>query len=166
MARGRKAMYRKDMIEQAHAMGALGFSMPEMALVWNVSERTLYRWAEKHPEFRQAINQGRLDADQTVIQALFRAAKEGNVRAIERWLACRRPEWRPEIRVDHTHTGTVNVEHNGPLIELLDQKVENDGRTVGEIFRDYYRNNGAPKAAVPGADTGAGLGGPPVVDAN
>ena|SRR5829696_6498232 len=51
----------------------------EIAFAIGVEDRTLYRWKDEHPEFCQALEDGKIDADADVAASLFNRAA-GNVR--------------------------------------------------------------------------------------
>lgn len=93
--RGRKTLFKEEMIKEGYRLGALGLTMGEIADFWNVRRQTLYLWAEKRPDFMDTIKRGRDEADVTVIQALLKEAKNGNVAGIIFWLKNRQPKkWR------------------------------------------------------------------------
>lgn len=52
----------------------LGATDTEIADFFDVSERTLNTWKQKHPEFLQALKRGKWEADARVADALFRRA--------------------------------------------------------------------------------------------
>lgn len=56
---------------------------------------TVWRAIDADPDFRSAVNQAEMRADEEVEDALYQAAIAGNVTAIQVWLYNRRPDrWR------------------------------------------------------------------------
>lgn len=93
--RGRKSLFKEELIEQAENLGAYGLICEEIADFLNVSRTTLYNWAKKHPEFLDAIKKGKQKADMSVVKALLKEAREGNLTGIIFWLKNRWPDkWR------------------------------------------------------------------------
>lgn len=100
--RGRKTLFRDYMLTEGYRLGALGLTLEEIADFWNIHRATLHRWTKKHPEFCDAIKRGKDEADVTVIQALLKEAKEGNIAGIIFWLKNRQPDkWRDRQQVEH-----------------------------------------------------------------
>jgi len=96
------------MLEEAYKLGALGLTMEEIADFWNIKRQTLSRWCRERPDLSSTIKKGKAEADMTVIQALLREAKNGNITGIIFWLKNRHPEkWRD--RRDVEHTGKVDA---------------------------------------------------------
>lgn len=130
--RGRKTLFKKEMIEEGEKLGGLGLREEDMALFWGVNSRTLSRWKKKNPEFCQAIKRGKMRADVTVIQALFRAARDGNITGMIFWLKNRLSHlWRdkgPEVNVQ-TNVQIVNqqerkvIDHLGKLSPERRQRI-------------------------------------------
>jgi hypothetical protein len=52
----------------------LGATDEEMAAFFSVATSTFYLWQRKHPEFRQALKEGKLVADATVAESLYKRA--------------------------------------------------------------------------------------------
>lgn len=123
-----------------------GASVVETARRIGVSEKTVFDWMKRFPEFAEAMRRGADDFDDEVEAALMRAAigydyeeealdKEGfvhkvkkhqpaNITAMIFWLKNRRPEqWREkrEVRVDGAlEVGQARL---GELLEQLDEGV-------------------------------------------
>lgn len=72
--RGRKTLFRRSMIEEVRKLAGLGMIMDEIAIFWGVHKRTVERWAKRHPEFRRALKEGRLIADNKVEKSLYERA--------------------------------------------------------------------------------------------
>lgn len=125
---GRPSSYKPEFAEQAQKLCELGATDIEIADFFDVSDRTVYRWQLKYPEFCQALKAGKQAADDRVERSLYHKATgytfesekifqhQGEiVRASTRehvapdttsmifWLKNRRPEqWRDRQLVEHT----------------------------------------------------------------
>lgn len=128
---GRPSSYRPEYAEQAEKLCKLGATDVEMGDFFGVSEQTINAWKKAHPEFLEALKRGKLIADASVADSLYRRAtgyehdavkiavdaKTGEhaiIPYVERyppdttaaifWLKNRRRgEWRD--KQDHEHTG-------------------------------------------------------------
>ena len=56
-------------------LARMGLTDAEMAVVFDVDERTINRWKKQHPEFCQSLKQGKLSADLQVIDAFYQKAR-------------------------------------------------------------------------------------------
>lgn len=127
---GRPSDYRDEYAEQARKLCQLGATDIELADFFGVSDRTIYRWQNKHEAFCQALKAGKDAADERVERSLYHKATgytfesekvfqhQGEiVRAPIRehvppdttamifWLKNRRPEaWRDKTEVHHKHS--------------------------------------------------------------
>lgn len=152
MAGGRPSKYKREFVGQAMKLAALGATDREAADFFNVSEATLNRWKQAHPEFCASLKVGKESADDRVEQSLYRKATgysfdaekifqyEGQPVRVEYvehvppsdtamifWLKNRRPEqWRDKTEQD------INVK--GDLAERLMRAERNlaAGRGVDE----------------------------------
>jgi hypothetical protein len=66
--------YTDDMPEKARRYAENGATDREIADLFDVSERTLYRWKHTHPELADALCVGKGAADARVEQSLYRRA--------------------------------------------------------------------------------------------
>lgn len=131
MPAGRPTGYKKEYAGQARKLCELGATDVDLADFFEVSDRTIYRWASKYDEFCQALKAGKGMADDRVERSLYHKAvgysfdsekvfqHQGQiVRAPTRehvppdttaaifWLKNRRKdEWRD--KQEHEHTGQV-----------------------------------------------------------
>jgi hypothetical protein len=71
---GRPTQYRVAYERMAFWMARCGLTNKQIADEFEVAERTLYNWTEKHPKFLQALKQGREEPDRQVEQSLFQRA--------------------------------------------------------------------------------------------
>lgn len=62
------------MAQQVVKLCRLGATEPELADFFGVSVTTLHNWREHHPEFLEALNEGRQEADANVAQRLYERA--------------------------------------------------------------------------------------------
>lgn len=135
-ALGRKRMGRPPIYEPAFAEDAKrlceedGATDQDLATFFGVNVRTIYKWAEQHLEFGQAIQSAKENADDRVEASLYqkamgyersveRATASGNVVTVKEWfppdtasaifwLKNRRSQkWKD--RWDHNHNHTVTI---------------------------------------------------------
>lgn len=74
MPAGRPTKFKKEFIEQARKLAALGATDREAAEFFDVDERTLHRWKHENSEFCQSLKVGKETADNRVEQSLYRRA--------------------------------------------------------------------------------------------
>ncbi len=129
MPAGRPTKYKPEYVEQAKKLALLGATDVQVANFFNVVESTIYEWKEAHPEFSEALREGKNELDATVVRSLFQRAtgyshpedkifnnngEEMIVHTTKHyppdatsmifWLKNRQPaEWRD--KQDHTHAG-------------------------------------------------------------
>lgn len=134
---GRPTSYDPAMCEQARKLCSLGATDIELADFFNVSDRTIYRWAAQFPEFCQALKLGKDEADERVSRSLYHRATGYSHEAVKIfnadgsplvvpyrehvppdttaaifWLKNRRPqEWRDRQEHLHEHAGRIEVQH-------------------------------------------------------
>jgi hypothetical protein len=68
---GRPSNYPPDLCELAHNYCLLGATNDVLAELFGVSPRTIDNWIAGHPEFAEAVQQGRDVADATAVESLF-----------------------------------------------------------------------------------------------
>ncbi len=71
---GRPTAYRTEYNEQAYKLCLLGATDVEMADFFGVAESTIHKWKLDHPDFSEFLNRGKLIADATVAESLFKRA--------------------------------------------------------------------------------------------
>jgi hypothetical protein len=127
--RGRPSSFREEYSEQAVKLCRLGATDKEMAGFFGVSEQTFHAWKKEHPQFLDALKEGKERADSEVADRLFKRATgyshvdtkfatfEGRITDSKEyvkhyapdtiacifWLKNRRPDlWRDKVGVEHT----------------------------------------------------------------
>lgn len=80
--RGQPTKYRPEAhVPWGVSLARRGCTVAEIAEAFGVSERTVYRWSKAHPEFCQALNESRSEADEAVVESLYAKAC-GNSRRV------------------------------------------------------------------------------------
>lgn len=74
MPAGRPSLYKPEYAEQVRKLCLLGATNEDMAGFFNVSVETLDNWRKAHPEFLDAIREGKMQADANVGQRLYERA--------------------------------------------------------------------------------------------
>ena len=80
--------------EQAHEMASRGLTVSQISDCLGISESTLYGKQNEYTEFMDAIKKGRAEGLNSVSNALFEKATQGNVTAMIYYLKVRdRENW-------------------------------------------------------------------------
>jgi hypothetical protein len=80
--------------DQAQEMASRGLTVAQIADCLGLGERTVYEKQKDYPQFMQAIKKGRAEGLQSVSNALFEKATQGNVTAMIYYLKTRdRANW-------------------------------------------------------------------------
>ena len=120
---GRPARIPTDSIcEQARDMASRGLTVPQISDCLGISESTLYGKQNEYKEFMDAIKKGRAEGLNSVSNALFEKATQGNVTAMIYYLKVRDRENCGENQYCQTnqHTGpNDNIDWNRPFLSLL-----------------------------------------------
>jgi len=74
LAGGRPSSYKPEYAEQARKLCSLGATDADLADFFEVSDRTIYRWASAHDEFCQALKAGKDVSDDRVERSLYHKA--------------------------------------------------------------------------------------------
>jgi len=140
-----RTKYRRQYARLAYKHSLLGATPAHVANLLEVSERTVYDWMEAHPEFRAAMEQGRVDADANVARSLYKKATGYTHQAVKLfqyqgtpvvvpyteivppdteaakfWLKNRQPElWKDKVEVEEK-----------PTLALVDRE------QMDQIYRD------------------------------
>ena len=142
MPAGRPSKYNETLLEQARKLSLLGLTDEQMADVCDVSLSAWYKWKNEHPEFMEAIKDGKAEADAQVVKSLYRRAIGYTTRKTQIvtyqgaitdraeydeevnpdttacifWLKNRQPElWRDRHQLEHS--GKIDV----PQINIITQ---------------------------------------------
>jgi hypothetical protein len=94
---GRPTLYKAEYAEQAHDFCLLGATNDELAGYFGVAPRTIDDWLRVHPEFAQAVHNGRDVADAQIARRLQQRAM-GYDYATKKIVVCRGEI----VKVDHT----------------------------------------------------------------
>lgn len=79
-----------------------GLTQQQIADNLNLSIDTLIEYKKKYAEFSEALKHGKEIADLQIENALYKAAKEGNITAQIFWLKNRKPnDWRDKHEIKH-----------------------------------------------------------------
>lgn len=111
--RGRPTKFTAELSETVRKLGKLGCTDVEIAHSLGVCEKTIDVWKKKHPEFLQSLNSGKSEADNEVVESLFKRAKgtdehPGDTTACIFWLKNRqRDRWRDKQEVEHGGIVTI-----------------------------------------------------------
>ena len=72
---GRPARYDPSVhVPWGRSLARRGCTVAEIAEAFGVSDRTVYRWSDAHPEFRQTLKESRGKADEAVVESLYAKA--------------------------------------------------------------------------------------------
>lgn len=72
--RGQPTAYKPEFAEQARKLCAMGATDDELSEFFKLSTRTIYRWANVHPDFCQALKAGKEACDERVVRSLYHRA--------------------------------------------------------------------------------------------
>ena len=115
---------RRVILEDRLRNGAI---IKDVAKLIGVSVSTVYKWASENSEFSDILKINRDSADAQVENALFNAAKNGNVTAMIFWLKNRRArQWRDKVEVDT----------NADALEKLDEMIKAVDRVAADEKTD------------------------------
>lgn len=156
---GRPVIFSNDIMDQTYRAAAIfGANDKQLAEFLGVGESTLNYWKRVYPEFKRVLEQGKMEADVHVAEALYKCAVgyeyndyyvtvdpqghehiipkkvkvPANYNAAYKWLNVRqRSKWADPVKVQHDHTGTVDHRHYEEL--PLDELSEKDVRWLDEI---------------------------------
>ncbi len=132
---GRPTKYKPEYSEQTYKLCLLGATDVELADFFNVAESTIHLWKIEHPDFSESIKRGKVQADATVAESLYKRANgyehpevdikmyEGNIimtditkhyppdtAACFIWLKNRRTaDWRDKQEIQHSGGITLQI---------------------------------------------------------
>lgn len=100
---GRPTLYQLKYPEQVFKLCLLGATHEEMADFFGVNVDTIYEWKNVHPDFSEAIKNGKDVADAEIAQSLYQSALSGNTASQIFWLKNRKPTyWRDKREIENT----------------------------------------------------------------
>lgn len=67
--------FKAEYVNLAYHLALLGATFEQMGNVFRVHERTVRTWVERYPEFKDALQRGKEQADADVANSLFQRAK-------------------------------------------------------------------------------------------
>jgi hypothetical protein len=74
MPAGRPTSYKPEILDEVTEMAKSGATDIEIADSLSVSVQTLYNWRAKYPEFLEALKGGKAEADERVVNSLYKRA--------------------------------------------------------------------------------------------
>ena len=75
MAGGRPSDYQPGFVKRVKRLCLLGLPVTDIAEEFGVCVATLYNWRDTYPEFLEAMDAGRTEADAKVAESLYRRAR-------------------------------------------------------------------------------------------
>ncbi len=101
---------KPERLNQLTEWSKTGITDLQLADNIGITRSTLYRWKQTSPAIAEALERGKDEADQQVVNALFNTACAGNVTAIIFWLCNRRPDtWSRNPRYTDQSLNTVQI---------------------------------------------------------
>ena len=86
MPKGRKPLYREDMVRQAELFGALSLELKDVADVFDITPATLCRYQKIHPELKEAFERGKTKLKDLVGRKYIEKIEQGHWGAIQEGL--------------------------------------------------------------------------------
>ena len=114
---GRPTLYRPEHASRARELCARGATNPDLAGRFGVARSTIGQWIATHPEFAEAVQQGRDIADATAVESLFTRVTGYNHKAEKVFL------YRGEPRTA-TYTAHVPPETRACMVWLRNRRPE------------------------------------------
>jgi hypothetical protein len=84
---GRPTKFNAQKVVEAEALAQAGLPQKQMAAFWGISEDSITRWKDEHPEFADALKKGEAAKNIKLLQAMFTNAIEKMNPAIQIFLA-------------------------------------------------------------------------------
>jgi len=108
MQTGRPSDYSPDILPTVAELALAGATDQEIADSIGVDRSTYYRWRIRYPEFRDAIKEGKPEADRKVIDSLYTKALAGDTTAQIFWLKNRQSkDWKDRKEITGEDGGPV-----------------------------------------------------------
>jgi len=71
---GAPSKYTNDLPKRAYRLALLGLSDEDLAVAFGIRVSTLYKWKVRHPDFAEALQKGKTEADSKVALSLYKKA--------------------------------------------------------------------------------------------
>lgn len=98
-ARGPDSQFKPEYCDLARRVSMLGATNEDLAGILGVCRNTVGNWMREYPQFKAAMEEGKLTADATVAEKLYQRAT-GYQRPATRYFSTKEG---PPQRVDYTH---------------------------------------------------------------
>lgn len=82
MPAGRPSKFKEEYVEQVEKLCLLGATDEQIADFFHVADSTISLWKKTIPEFSEALKRGKLEADATVAQSLYKRANGYTVKDV------------------------------------------------------------------------------------
>jgi hypothetical protein len=135
---GRPTLYKPEHASRARELCARGATNPDLAGRFGVARSTIGQWIATHPEFAEAVQQGRDVADASAVESLFTRVTGYNYQAEKVFL------YRGEPR---TATYTAHVPPETCMYWLRNRRPE-DWREISERVAAELAQEAAADAAL------------------
>jgi hypothetical protein len=140
---GRPTLYKPEHADRARELCARGATNPDLAGRFGVARSTIGQWIATHPEFAEAVQQGRDIADASAVESLFTRVTGYNHQAEKVFL------YRGEPRTA-TYTVHVPPETRACMVWLRNRRPEDwraQAETAPEVFVDHIAHSMPPASA-------------------
>ncbi len=161
----RPTRYKPEYADIARELCEAGAVDDELAAFFEVSTRTIYLWRNVHPEFREALKDGKVNADENVKRSLYERARgyryvekqaikvrgKGGVESVQivdvekfmppdvaagqYWMNNRQPA-DWKSRTEKVHSGTIDHEHVHTTLEQAREKIRAKMAQLREQWHD------------------------------
>jgi len=84
---GRPTKFKAQHVIEAEGLAQAGLPQKYMAQFWGISEDSITRWKDEHPEFAEALKKGEAAKNIKLLQAMFTNATEKMNPALQIFLA-------------------------------------------------------------------------------
>jgi hypothetical protein len=153
---GRKSLYDPAMNPQVKEWSKQGLIDTEIAKLLGIGKSTFYEWQNKHPEFSDALKEGKQIADMEVEQELWgkchgqmiierkeKVLRDGTIVTVQEerfvpasdtaiifWLKNRKPEmWREKQQIEHSGSMDISVS----VSHLTDDELEKELKALQSL---------------------------------
>lgn len=148
---GRPSKYKPEFAKQAYKLCLLGADDKRIADFFGVGDATISRWKNEHDAFREALKEGKEEADSVIASSLYHRAKGYSHQSVKIfndqgkplevpyiehyppdttaaifWLKNRQPRyWRDKQELEHS--GNIGREITDEELDARIRKLQNDG---------------------------------------